>query len=614
MLQRTLQILRKYEIDVGIVHNHGWTTHVLARGIANHCNVPLVTTLHFLERQYLQACDVPTAPDLPNILAIERSMFNESDALIVPSSQMHDTLVELYSEYLTENQSITILPHGIAPEWFRCSRNSSKKTSKNCHILFAGRLVSEKGIYSLLLVANQILEIRPHVRFIIAGAGYLLDELKAHFSDPRIRFLGSISTADLQTLMMQVDIFCLPTLTESFGMAVLEAMAAGLPVVTTRGKGVAELIEDQQTGLTVPLTFEGNRAKVDQQELLCSLCTLIDDPSLRHKLGRQARRVVEQDYSLDSITSRLACLYDETIDRSSITSTNSSKALNAKFLYQEKLDFSQNLNVLGPPSSVYGRRLPNMNYEHLQSFVVHYRDISDVLGILLVGSGSRYYCDALSDYDFEVIVRDDYYENLPQKERFIICHQETINTEYLIIPKKDFLAKEYSSADIDHWPYEECVVLHDPIGFLESKLPLIVAMSADLRYDRLKLHYFEFLFAAKRMSRMLQRGDELNARLVAYQSALFAIKLVFILRYRWPPVIHWTSQNLMQLEGIPGHLKALLVEILRQPNGSATDSLILEIDGLLAKEKFPYTLSKNALAGEVAGFEFRHLREKYGNI
>ena len=56
------------------------------------------------------------------------------------------------------------------------------------------------------------------------------------------------------------------------------------------------------------------------------------------------------------------------------------------------------------------------------------------------------------------------------------------------------------------------------------------------------------------------------------------------------------------------------MEILRQPNGSATDSLILEIDGLLAKEKFPYTLSKNALAGEVAGFEFRHLREKYGNI
>jgi hypothetical protein len=255
-----------------------------------------------------------------------------------------------------------------------------------------------------------------------------------------------------------------------------------------------------------------------------------------------------------------------------------------------------------------------MSYEYLESFVAPYRDISEVLGILLVGSSSRYYCDALSDYDFEVIVHDDYYENLPQKERFIIYHHETINTEYLLIPKKDFLAKEYSSADIDHWPYEECVVLHDPIGLLESKLPLVVAMSAEVRYDRLKLHYFEFLFFAKRISKMLQRGDELNARLVAHQSAWLAIKLVFILRYRWPPVIHWASQNLMQLEGIPGHLKSLLVELLRQPNESATDSLIREIDGLLAKEKFHYIISKNTLAGEVAGFEFRPIREKYGNL
>jgi hypothetical protein len=255
-----------------------------------------------------------------------------------------------------------------------------------------------------------------------------------------------------------------------------------------------------------------------------------------------------------------------------------------------------------------------MNYEHLQSFVVHYRDIPDVLGILLVGSGSRYYCDALSDYDFEVIVRDDYYEKLPQKERFILCHHETINAEFLIIPKNDFLAKEYSSADIDHWPYEECVVLHDPICFLESQLPLIVAMPAEVRSERLKLHYFEFLFAAKRMSRMLQRGDELNARLVAAQSALIVIKLVFILYYRWPPVVHWTSQNLIQLEGVPVHLKSLLVEILRQPNGSATDSLIREINGLLTKEEFPYIFSKNTLVSEVAGAEFRSIREKYGTL
>ncbi len=246
----------------------------------------------------------------------------------------------------------------------------------------------------------------------------------------------------------------------------------------------------------------------------------------------------------------------------------------------------------------------------LEAFLKPYLEMTDALGILLVGSSSRAYRDALSDQDLEVIVTDAFYAHLPLDQR--LRHDQ--ETELLFLPQSDFLAKKNSPADIDHWTYEDCVVLHDPHGLLEDELIKIALLPLDLRAARLKLHYFEFLFSAQRLDKLLTRGDELNVRLALAHAATNLIKLIFLLNHRWPPVIHWTAQSLTNLpENLP-HFKAQLTEFLRQPSAPLSRQLIQEVDHLLERQGFSFVLNKTAMLVEVVGPAFRSIRESYGQL
>ena len=250
----------------------------------------------------------------------------------------------------------------------------------------------------------------------------------------------------------------------------------------------------------------------------------------------------------------------------------------------------------------------------MERVLMPYRASTKVVGIVLVGSSSQSYRDALSDYDLEIIVCDSHYATLNDDAKLTLHQVGSVMADCLMLPERDFLAKQRSPADIDHWPYEECVVLHDPLGFLDRELPMVIAMPAEVRESRIKLHYFEFLFAARRMGDTLLRGDELNARLVASQSVLAAVKLAFVLRHHWPPVTHWISQNLARLERVPPRIRLLLLEILKQPNTAVADNLVRKVDRMLEEENLPYSIGKNALAVEVTGPRFRLVRERYGSL
>ncbi len=244
-----------------------------------------------------------------------------------------------------------------------------------------------------------------------------------------------------------------------------------------------------------------------------------------------------------------------------------------------------------------------------QVFLEPYQVNAEVIGLLLVGSSSRPYQDALSDIDVEVIVSDAYYQRLSLSQRLL---QQSSRVEFLFLSRSDFAAKKYSPADIDHWPYESCRILHDPTGFLTDEVLLIAALSPAVREVRLRLHYFEFLFAAKRIAHLIQRGDELNARLVAAQTVNLIVTLVFILNHRWPPLAHWTSHNLLKIETVPPDLRDHLVDLLRYPAVAVSQLLISTVDALLQAAGLSFHFDKSTLVAEVSGAEFRPVREKYG--
>jgi glycosyltransferase involved in cell wall biosynthesis len=143
--------------------------------------------------------------------------------------------------------------------------------------------------------------------FLIAGDGPRRDELEALARrlgiDRRVRFLGHCE--DVPDLLASSDLFVLPSRSEAFPNAVLEAMAAGLPVIATRVGGIVELIEHQRTGVLVPPD--------DPRALGFALLDLIQWRSHAIELGQAARTVVEQRYSFEQMVAAFERLYLDTL-------------------------------------------------------------------------------------------------------------------------------------------------------------------------------------------------------------------------------------------------------------------------------------------------------------
>src|SRR6185369_16440399 len=113
-------------------------------------------------------------------------------------------------------------------------------------VLFAGRLTQQKGPDYFLRAAQRVLTIDPDVRFIVAGKGDLLDDLKELAEElgihKKVAFAGFMKKERLAKAFATADVYVMPSLSEPFGIAPLEALAHDVPVIVSRQCGVAEVL------------------------------------------------------------------------------------------------------------------------------------------------------------------------------------------------------------------------------------------------------------------------------------------------------------------------------------------------------------------------------------
>jgi glycosyltransferase involved in cell wall biosynthesis len=166
--------------------------------------------------------------------------------------------------------------------------------------LFVGVLIPRKGIADLI-AAWKLLEPNMRARLLIVGRPLsrresdLVAELTA--ADPRVRHVETVSYEQRGAYFRASDIFVFPTHLEGFGIVVGEAMACGLPVLTTRAKGVRTVVVENETAL---VTNIGEPA-----EFAHHLQRLIADPALRQSLGAAGRQRIAEHFHWDRITSSL---------------------------------------------------------------------------------------------------------------------------------------------------------------------------------------------------------------------------------------------------------------------------------------------------------------------
>lgn len=170
-----------------------------------------------------------------------------------------------------------------------------------------GWLTPVKGHRVLLEAASRLKPKWPRLHVVIVGGGPLWDELarlaRARGMADAVRLLGT--RADVPDCLAGMDIYVQPSLNEGMGRALIEAMAAGRPVVASRTGGIPAIVEDRKTGLLVP--------PGDPDALAAAIAELIEHPEWARALGRAARERIGEAFSVPAMVQAVEAVYDQAL-------------------------------------------------------------------------------------------------------------------------------------------------------------------------------------------------------------------------------------------------------------------------------------------------------------
>ncbi len=184
----------------------------------------------------------------------------------------------------------------------------ARRSGAGTRLLFVGRLRYYKGLDTLL----QAMVFVPEARLELVGDGPLRAELELQSQalglQDRVDFVGEVDDAHLPGYYRQADVFVLPSNSraEAYGIVLLEAMASGLPCITTElGTGTSWIVRHGVTGLVVPPN--------DPRALAGAIRRLLQDPDRHRAMGAAGRRRVEQEFTVGHMLRRIEAIYRETL-------------------------------------------------------------------------------------------------------------------------------------------------------------------------------------------------------------------------------------------------------------------------------------------------------------
>jgi glycosyltransferase involved in cell wall biosynthesis len=290
------RLLRKSRAD--IIHAHGYFGSTFGRLAAIAARTPLIiahvhTTYYGFKVRHL---------------LIERSLSLFTDKIVCVSRAVRRFVVEV--EGISEKKA-SLIYNGVgeadlfeADQDRSITRESLGIGDEDMVVITVASLAPHKGHTVLLHAARVVLERHGNLRFVIVGDGPLRQELESHVQEMRlslkVAFTGQ--RKDVAPLLRLADLFVLPsTEREGLGIALIEAMAEGLPVVGTRLGGIPEVIDEGVNGLLV--------APGNSHELAAALEGLIMDRARRQEMGRAGRRIYEQRFTAADMVQSIEALY-----------------------------------------------------------------------------------------------------------------------------------------------------------------------------------------------------------------------------------------------------------------------------------------------------------------
>ncbi|MEA2569417.1 MAG: D-inositol-3-phosphate glycosyltransferase [Acidobacteriota bacterium] len=268
-------------------HTHHWSSALMPvlqhRGNeTTHIHTPhlLLAVRRELTRES------PTSPALVHEAAVIRG----AHQVIALSAHEKQQVHHYYGKAMS---GITVIPNGVSGEFFLSGRQRTA-ASDGFRLLTVARIARQKGLHALLEAVDRIRRTRP-VQVTIIGGPYRHET--AHWDSLRalhaalhlqgtVTFAGTGTRAQIANELARSDVYVQPSLYESQGIAILEAMAAGVPVVASRLGAVEEYMTDGVSGLLVPVG--------SSEELASAIERLLSDAALRRTLAATARGIAER--------------------------------------------------------------------------------------------------------------------------------------------------------------------------------------------------------------------------------------------------------------------------------------------------------------------------------
>jgi len=233
--------------------------------------------------------------------SIGRLSLIKSDRIIAATRLEADFLVKVAG---ANPNKVMVIPEGVDLDLFKPRTNRLEPENV---ILFVGRIAPEKGLVYLIKAMPRVVDVFPSVSVLVVGEDQgiqkdlikLAEKLKV---GKTVHFLGARFGDELASIYRKARIFVLPSLYETFGLAVLEAMATGLPVVATKVGGIPELVEDGRNGILV--------SPRDHSALAEGIIELLSDSRLSLRIGK--RNVAQtKRYSWWSVAEKVESVYKD---------------------------------------------------------------------------------------------------------------------------------------------------------------------------------------------------------------------------------------------------------------------------------------------------------------
>lgn len=257
-----------------------------------------------------------------------RFVLRRVDTLVVLGDSIKGNFKGIYPE----SKAIEAVPNGVNPnEFARCSTHCSGSDDSAFRIFYLGNVSFVKGFYDLMVVYKRLFQKFPYLRLSVAGEIITVDQERNILRDyfpPEIQermdrssreideFLGEAAkygatyfgVIDRQTkmkLLTEATVFILPSYSEGFSMSVLEAMASGLPVVTTNVGAMSDVVEDGRNGYVVR---PGDSPALEEK-----LSILIGDRKLCREMGLRSIEIVNERFDIEEVARRLGDIFDKAI-------------------------------------------------------------------------------------------------------------------------------------------------------------------------------------------------------------------------------------------------------------------------------------------------------------